>query len=171
MTSTRPVALDDVPALTALVRANREHLAPWEPLRPDEYATAAGQEAVVRAALGSRRAGTGEVHVVVDGSGAVVGRAALSGIVRGALQSCALSYWVDAGHQGRGVATAAVGDMLRLAFDGLGLHRVQAETLLHNTASQRVLERHGFTRYGVAPGYLRIAGRWQDHAMYQLLSD
>jgi ribosomal-protein-alanine N-acetyltransferase len=31
-----------------------------------------------------------------------------------------------------------------------------------------VLERNGFTRIGVAPAYLSIAGRWQDHALYQL---
>ncbi len=36
--------------------------------------------------------------------------------------------------------------------------------------SQRVLERNGFTRIGMAPGYLQIAGRWQDHYLYQLLS-
>jgi len=36
-------------------------------------------------------------------------------------------------------------------------------------ASQRVLARNGFVRYGTAPQYLRIAGRWQDHAMFQAL--
>ena len=31
-------------------------------------------------------------------------------------------------------------------------------------------DRNGFARFGVAPGYLRIAGAWRDHAMYQLLN-
>ena len=65
----------------------------------------------------------------------------------------------------------AVRRMTALAFDELGLHRVQAETLVHNTRSQQVLHRVGFTRYGLAPQYLKIAGRWQDHVMYQLLTD
>lgn len=60
-------------------------------------------------------------------------------------------------------------ELLDVAFRDLGLHRVQAETLLHNVASQRVLARNGFVRYGTAPQYLRIAGRWQDHAMFQAL--
>jgi [ribosomal protein S5]-alanine N-acetyltransferase len=34
--------------------------------------------------------------------------------------------------------------------------------------SQRVLERNGFVRYGMAPNYLNINGRWQDHIMYQV---
>ena len=81
-----------------------------------------------------------------------------------------MGYWVGAGDNGRGLATAAVRDVVRVAFEDLGLHRVQAETLLHNARSQRVLERAGFVRFGVAPAYLRIAGRWQDHAVYQVLS-
>ena len=47
---------------------------------------------------------------------------------------------------------------------------MQAEILPHNHASRRVLEHHGFQRYGLAPQYLRIAGRWQDHELWQLLA-
>jgi ribosomal-protein-alanine N-acetyltransferase len=39
-----------------------------------------------------------------------------------------------------------------------------------NERSQRVLERAGFVRYGVAPRYLKIAGRREDHILYQILS-
>jgi hypothetical protein len=34
-----------------------------------------------------------------------------------------------------------------------------------------VLERNGFVRIGVAPSYLKIAGRWQDHVLFQLVAD
>lgn len=167
--TTRPLRLDDAPALVDVLVANRTFLAPWEPLRDDAYFTLAGQRDVVREALDLSERGLGCVHVILD-EGRVVGRAALSGVVRGALQSCALSYWVAEAHNGRGLASAAVAEMLDVAFTDLGLHRFQAETLLHNTASQRVLERNGFTRFGTAPRYLRIAGTWQDHAMYQVLN-
>jgi ribosomal-protein-alanine N-acetyltransferase len=62
-----------------------------------------------------------------------------------------------------------VREVVRIAFDELGLHRVEAGTLVHDAGSQRVLERNGFTRYGLAPQYLRIAGRWQDHVLFQRL--
>ena len=74
-------------------------------------------------------------------------------------------------HQGRGVATAAVRAVLAVAFDRLGLHRVQAGTLVHNTASRRVLAKNGFAEIGFAPRYIRIAGRWQDHVLHQRLAD
>jgi len=51
------------------------------------------------------------------------------------------------------------------------LHRLQAATLLHNSGSQRVLADNGFERIGIAPQYLRIAGEWQDHLLFQLLLD
>jgi ribosomal-protein-alanine N-acetyltransferase len=63
-----------------------------------------------------------------------------------------------------------VRDIIVVAFGGLRLHRIQAATLLHNLRSQRVLERNGFVRFGVAPAYLNIAGKWQDHALYQVVN-
>lgn len=168
MSITRLIASEDAPALTELLRVNREFLAPWEPVRSEDYFTVDRQRAVVRDDLRYHAQGTKLPHVILDG-GRVIGRVTLNGIVRGAFQSCSLSYWVDAGHNGRGFATSAVREIVRVAFEELGLHRVQAEILPHNAGSRRVLERSGFVRFGMAPEYLNIAGRWQDHAMYQVV--
>lgn len=78
-------------------------------------------------------------------------------------------YWVAESHNGRGLATQAVAAMLDIAWS-LGLHRVEAGTLVENHASQRVLTANGFTRYGLAPAYLRIDDRWQDHILFQVLN-
>jgi ribosomal-protein-alanine N-acetyltransferase len=169
VTITRLVTFADAPALADLLRANREFLAPWDPIRSEDYFTADGQRAVIRADLEQHGQGSKLAHVILDERGHVIGRITLSGIVRGPFQSCAMGYWVSAGHNGRGFATRAVREIVRVAFEELGLHRVQAETLLHNTRSQRVLERNGFARIGMAPEYLHIAGRWQDHILYQVV--
>lgn len=167
--TTRLVALEDAPPLAELLRRNREFLAPWEPIRPDDYFTVDGQRRAIQEALERCENGTGVAHVILD-RGDIVGRVTLSNIVRGPFQSCSLGYFVGSAHNGRGLATAAVRDIIRVAFDELGLHRIEAGTLVHNVASQRVLERNGFVRFGVAPAYLNIAGRWQDHALYQVLN-
>ena len=166
-TSTRLIALDDVQALTELLRVNREFLAPWEPTRDDEYFTIEGQRAVIETALERHEQGVTVPQVILDDWGRVVGRITLYQIARGPFQSCNLGYWVSAANNGRGLATAAVRGIIRVAFDELRLHRIQAGTLLHNIRSQRVLERNGFVRFGVAPAYLNVAGRRQDHALYQ----
>ncbi len=168
--ATRLVTADDVPALVDLMRANREFLAPWEPLRTDEFFTLEYQDTAVAEALKQHELGTVLPHLILD-DGEIVGRITLNNIVRGPLQSAKLGCWVAADANGRGVASAAVAAMVPVAFDELGLHRVAAATLLHNVRSQRVLERNGFVRFGVAPRYLQIAGVYQDHALYQRLAD
>ncbi|PCN48551.1 alanine acetyltransferase [Curtobacterium sp. 'Ferrero'] len=168
-TRLRPIEPGDAPDLAALVTANAEHLRPWEPQRPDSWFTVAGQLDTITQLRAAERRGTGQ-SFVIDSDGEIVGRITLSGITRGALQSCALGYWVRADRQGRGHATEAVRLAVSHAFDRLGLHRVQAETLPENHRSQRVLERNGFVRYGVAPEYLQIAGQWRDHVMFQVVA-
>ena len=170
MIACRLITPADAPALAALVRANREFLAPWEPLRGEDYFTEAGQCADIEQALERHQIGNAVPCVILDDHGAVVGRITLNGIVRGAFQSCSVGYWLSAAASGRGVATAALGDIKATAFGELGLHRIQAETLPHNVPSQRVLERNGFTRIGLAPTYLKIAGRWQDCILYQVVN-
>lgn len=170
MDSTRPVTLDDAPALAGLLRDNRDFLAPWEPVRDDDYFTERGQRALLGDALERQHQGSALLHVILDEAGLVAGRITLSEIVRGPFQSCSLGYWVAADHNGRGLATAAVRHIVAVAFDELRLHRIQAGTLPHNTASQRVLARNGFIRIGVAPAYLKIAGQWQDHVLFQVLN-
>ncbi|HEY8721005.1 GNAT family protein [Pengzhenrongella sp.] len=170
MITTRLIRPDDVPELVSLLLRNREFLAPWSPVRGDDYATAEIQRVLMQAALEQCELGTTLPHVILDDDGDLVGRITLNGIVRGPFQSCSVGYWVGETDNGRGVATAAVRDIVRVAFEELGLHRLQAETMLHNVRSQRVLERAGFTRYGIAPAYLKIAGTWQDHILWQTLS-
>jgi len=99
----------------------------------------------------------------------IVGRFTIAGIVRGPFQSAGLGYWVDGGRAGRGLASAAVTSIVEMARDVLELHRLEASTLLHNVASQRVLRKAGFVQIGMAPRYLQIAGRWQDHNLYQVI--
>jgi [ribosomal protein S5]-alanine N-acetyltransferase len=170
MSVTRLVTLADADALAELYRSNRDFLAPWEPVRNDDFYTADGQRAVIVDALARHAQGIALPHVILDGADRLAGRIALNNIVRGAFQSCDLGYWVSAAVNGRGLATRAVREMIGAAFSALGLHRIQAATLPHNAASRKVLARNGFTQIGMAPEYLYIAGRWQDHIIFQVVA-
>jgi ribosomal-protein-alanine N-acetyltransferase len=166
----RPITPGDAPVLAQLLRDSRDFLAPWEPARSEDYFTADGQRAFISRALAHREQGAGFPYAILGESGRVAGRINLNDVVRGPFQSASLGYWVNAADNGRGLATAAVREIIGLAFGKLGLHRIQAGTLPHNVRSQRVLARNGFTRIGLAPAYLRIEGRWQDHLLYQLVA-
>src|SRR5205085_692254 len=78
---------------------------------------------------------------------------------------------VDRAANGRGICTEAVGLVVGIALDRLGLHRVQAAVMPRNAASIRVLEKNGFRREGLAPRYLRINGRWEDHLIFAVTAE
>jgi ribosomal-protein-alanine N-acetyltransferase len=154
----RRLVTGDADELTALLAANREFLAPYVPEQPAAfYAAGAQRERIARAE---------HLYGILD-AGALAGTVALSNLVRGAFQSASVGYWVDRSRNGRGLATGAVAAVAEIAFEELGLHRLEAGTLVDNVASQRVLEKNRFTRIGIAPRYLHIDGAWRDHLLFQ----
>lgn len=166
----RPLSPQDAAPLADLLQRNREHLAPWEPIRPESYFTRAGQLADIAHVLERQRRGECAQFTIRTGSGEVIGRLSLNSIIRGAFQSCSIGYWVDEAHTGQGVATAATAEALAVAFGPLRLHRVQAEVMPENHASRAVILKSGFTQYGHAPSYLKIAGSWRDFDLFQALA-
>lgn len=161
----RPLALGDGPAMAAAYRRNREHLAPTDPDRPEGYFTDEAQVEDVARQVADAADGKRYSYVVTYGD-EVVGRVALVNLVRGPMQSATLSYWVDVDHQGRGLARAMSEYAAERAVE-IGLHRLEAGTMLDNIASQMVLRRAGFTEIGIAERLLFIRGMWRDHLMFQ----
>ena len=168
---TRPVALGDARDLAALHVANRAFLAPYDPVRPDEWYSETGQEAMLADLLRKAEEGTALPRAILDDDGALAGRITLTGIEHGPYRNARVGYWVAAAANGRGLASRALAEVLDLAFGELGLHRVEASTLVDNLRSQAVLARNGFTRIGLAPRYLLIAGEWRDHLLFQRIAD
>ncbi|WP_084130093.1 GNAT family N-acetyltransferase [Demequina sp. NBRC 110055] len=166
--SLRLVEPGDGEALATALALNAEHLAPWDPVREPDHTTPVRQEAFVAEMRAQWSTNSAAAFVLVAGA-EIIGQATVSHIVRGPFLSANLGYWLDAGWTGHGLMSAAVGAIADFSRDALGLHRLQAATLVHNGASQRVLERAGFERIGLAPRYLQIAGRWQDHVLFQRL--
>jgi ribosomal-protein-alanine N-acetyltransferase len=166
----RPARESDAAPLAALYRANREYLAPFEPEREESFFTPAGQGRRLTAVLAEHGQGRAYPYVIEVG-GRLAGRINVSNVVRGPFCSGSLGYWVAADQAGHGVATRAVGRVLGECFAEHGLHRVEAATLVDNLRSQAVLRRNGFMLIGTAPRYLRIAGQWRDHLIFQRLAD
>jgi ribosomal-protein-alanine N-acetyltransferase len=163
----RRVRVDDAASLAALYAANRDYLAPFEPTRADRFFTAEGQREQIESSLQR----DSEVRHIVEVDGDIAGRVSLTNIARGPFCSGNLGYWIARRHTGRGVATQAVQLVLAECFTEHRLHRVEAATLVDNLPSQAVLRRNGFTLIGLAPRYLRIAGTWRDHLLFQRLAE
>lgn len=149
---------EDATELARLLTADREETAAFWPELPDRFFTPQGQL--------ERIADREHLYAILD-EGVLAGTIALSNLARGAFQSANVGYWVSSAHRRRGLATRSVREVAELAFGELGLHRLEAATLVDNLASRRVLEKSGFMLIGHAPRYLRIAGAWRDHLLFQ----
>jgi ribosomal-protein-alanine N-acetyltransferase len=166
----RPAVRSDAGEVAALFAAQRKHLAPWDPRREPGFFTRAGQRARLSSVERDRAAGSAYRFLVLE-DGELAGEVSITNIVRRSFQSANLGYWVAGERCGRGVASAAVAAICDFAFGELELHRLEAGTLLHNVGSQIVLDRNSFVPFGVARDYLRIAGAWCDHVLFQRIAE
>jgi ribosomal-protein-alanine N-acetyltransferase len=64
--------------------------------------------------------------------------------------------------------TEALRLVVRYAFSGLGLHRLEANIQPGNAASIRLVQRCGFRNEGYSPHYLFIDGAWRGHERWAI---
>jgi [ribosomal protein S5]-alanine N-acetyltransferase len=77
-----------------------------------------------------------------------------------------LGYWIGKPFWGHGYATEAAAAMLRVAFEGLGVNRVNAHCFTRNLASARVLEKIGMQREGLLRQHMKRFGKYEDSLAY-----
>lgn len=135
---------DHADALLAFERANRAYFTRFISDRGDAYF--AEFAARHKALLAEQDAGDCHFHVVLNGEGELIGRVNLVDVTEDG--SAELGYRVGESAAGRGVATAAVRAVCRLAATRYGLTSLTAVTTLDNLASRTVLERSGFSAEG-----------------------
>jgi [ribosomal protein S5]-alanine N-acetyltransferase len=168
-----PLRRRDAAEWSRLRVANEAWLSRWEPshaLPWRDRHTPPAYRAMRRAVLRRANQGT-SLPFAVRVDGRLAGQVTIDNIVRGALRSGYLGYWIDRDVAGRGMASLAVALVCDHAFGAVGLHRVQADIRPENEPSQRLVERLGFTREGLLRRLLDIDGDWRDHFAYALLAD
>ena len=83
-----------------------------------------------------------------------------------------IGWAIDPSYAGRGLATEAAAELLRICFEDLGLRRVKALCYADNEPSWRLMERLGMRReeYAVQDSLHRTKG-WLDGMTYAVLAD
>lgn len=158
----RPSARWSAAFVAAVRRSRRLH---------GRWVKAPSTPAAYRAYVRRLRRPTHEGYLIcLRDSDELVGVANISEIVRGALRSGYLGYYVFRPYERRGLMTEGLRLVVRDAFRRLGLHRVEANIQPGNHASIRLVRRLGFRREGYSPRYLKIQARWRDHERWALLA-
>lgn len=156
--------------LAEFYRESRRFFEPWDPQRDESWFTEAGALKWILTALienGSGRALTRGLWLEER----LIGIISFSSIVHGSFQSCYLGYKLAENHTGKGYMTEALKVMIAEVFKTLHLHRIEANVVLGNRKSEKLLERLGFIHEGVSRKYLKIAGEWKDHNRYVLFNE
>lgn len=82
-----------------------------------------------------------------------------------------IGYAVLHAEQGRGIGRAASTRLLRFAFEGLALERIEADVDPRNAASLHLLDSQGFRVEGHLRRRYRIADEWHDAVLLGLLRE
>jgi [ribosomal protein S5]-alanine N-acetyltransferase len=136
---------DHAPAVLAFELVNRAYFAASISDRGDEFFERFSDRH--SASLAEQEAGVCAFYVLVADDGSVLGRFNLYDLKDGTAK---LGYRVAQQAAGRGVATAGVRELCRIAAARHGLHTLRAATSHDNAASQKVLAKAGFVPVGPA---------------------
>jgi [ribosomal protein S5]-alanine N-acetyltransferase len=136
---------DHAPAVLAFELANRAYFAASISDRGDEFFDQFSERH--NELLAEQEAGSCACYVLVGEDGSVLGRFNLYRIADGTAE---LGYRVAQHVAGRGVATATVRELCRLAAVRYGLRTLRAAVARENAASQKVLAKAGFVPLGPA---------------------
>ena len=142
--------LDHASAVLAFELANRTYFAAFVSDRGDAFFDEFSER--YHELLAERETRRDAYHLLLDDHGSVLGRFNLYDIKDGTAD---VGYRVAKRVAGRGVATAGVRELCRVAASEHGVRTLRARTTHENVASQRVLVKVGF----VAKGEADVAGR------------
>ncbi|GGM81066.1 ribosomal-protein-alanine N-acetyltransferase [Longimycelium tulufanense] len=169
----RPPRLLDGGAWSHVRTRDRAHLERWEPTSTVDWADRntvlawPGQWGALR---GMARRGQALPFVItVDDE--LAGQVTIGNIVRGALRSAWIGYWVAGDRVRGGVASVAVALATDHAFNVAGLHRLEATVRPENAPSLRVLQKLGFREEGLFRRYLDVDGAWRDHLCFAITTE
>ena len=164
----RPLSAGDAPSLHQAVRASVDSLSYWFPWCHPDYSLADAEAWVAYSAAGWERQSEFPLGVFDESSGELIGCTGLSQI-NGVNRSANLGYWIGEPHRGRGIAMRAVALTAAIAFEELGLVRLEIVVLPHNRSSLRVAEKVGAKRETESRNRLMFQGRPSNALVFSLI--
>ena len=165
----RPLVPPDFTAWSEVRTRNHEWLTVWEPSRGSLLLDPSRDKDAFSARCAARdrerQLGTAYAFgLFVDN--AFAGEVNLNNVMRGAMQSGTIGYWIAEARAGRSYIAEGVAVVARYAFEQLRLHRLEICIIPRNDNSRRVMEKLRIREEGIAERFLEINGVWEDHVRY-----
>ena len=161
--SLRSLRSGDAPAIFGAIDTQREHLGRWLPFVAATHRVEQTQEVVA----GMLNDTANPVFTIRSGDAfaGLIGFKSADSTTR----TIEIGYWLRSEFQGRGSMTSAVQALCRLAFEEMGMERIEIRCALGNYRSNRIPQRLGFALDRVEVRGERLAdGEFVDLNVYLL---
>lgn len=165
----RPAVLADYESWKEVRSRNKDYLVPFEPRWHAEALDEKFFQRRIARQHKEWKEGRAYSFLITDRqTNEIIGGININHVCRGAAQSGSLGYWIDEKRQGQGFTAESLRLVIDFAFDQIGLYRLNAACLPHNTRSINLLSKAGFAEEGFARNYIQINGKWEDHKLFGL---
>jgi len=160
---------NDAEGIVDFYKQNEEHLAPWDPKKPEGFFTKEYWSERIQSAQNEWLEKKSLRLVIKDKAEMnIVGFMTFSSFERGPFQACRLGYKIHTNCEGKGFMSESLTEAIRYIFEEQNFHRIEANYIPENERSRKLLERLGFKKEGHAEKYLHINGEWRDHILTSL---
>lgn len=159
----------DAKMLSAYHLKNAHHFKQWEPKHEADYYSVQQLKNRLSTFLIAQNKGRAAYFVAIDNN-EIIAQCSLTNIIYGPLKGGHIGYSVDAAFEGTGLMTQVCKETIDHAFKKLNLNRLMAAYIPHNSRSEALLKKLGFSREGLARKYLQINGQWEDHVLTSLIN-
>jgi ribosomal-protein-serine acetyltransferase len=164
----RPPGTADVQPFWEAVTESVPELSRWMAWCHEGYSREEARAWLETCARAWDRAEAFDFLVTDRATGVLLGACALSHLDH-ANRRANLGYWVRTSARGRGVATEAAALVVHYGLGEVGLGRVEIVAAVANRASQRVAEKLGASREGVARNRFCFDGTYVDGVVFSLV--
>ena len=167
----RSLDLEDLEVLKNYLLENQDFMKEWSPTTDSSFYENENLEKIIFDEIKQNENKSAlKLHLFLKKENKLIGSISLSNIVYGPFLSCFLGYKLHKDYLKKGYMSEALEKIINIAFDEFKLHRIEANIIPKNIASQKLVQKFGFENEGLSKKYLKINGVWEDHYHYVLLN-
>ena len=158
---------EDAAELFAVIGRNRDHLHRWLPWAVPSYSIEDARRFLAASIV--KFANRENLTMTIRHQGALCGAIGLHNIDH-PNKSTSIGYWLDAGHEGKGIITAACRAIVTEGFRSFGLHRIEIRCATWNHRSSAIPRRLEFVEEGILRDAEWLHDHWVDLRVFSMLA-
>ena len=157
----------DISDLIYFLNKNKSFFQPWDPTTPPKFYERNYWKEKIRL-YNQEYQSEKALRLLIKNNLNIIGMINFTNFEKEPFQNVRLGYKIDKDYQGQGYMLEALRISIAYIFTTLHYHRIEANVIPSNTRSRNLLKKLGFIEHGLAPNYLKINGKWQDHILTSL---